>query len=1333
MDSNLSDVSQNNLEKIFSIHYNDLFSKFLTTNNQDLFTILKKQVLLHLKIIGKQYKFQLLSFFFDKYYNIFQAEQIRLKKIFIEINKISSNNYKNKYLNIYDVYIHCFKCNDAVHKCGNKLIIFDDLIFCLKCKKVYNKNQIKLFCKECKKTYLTCIRNFNEIKTKSLYRVAFMNYHCFSENEELIKCLNCGNYLYYDINNTKKNEITQKRIIDIYCVKCKLIFDTTKIYFPCKICGKNFKSEPQIYRNFSSHLKYMFLLIHSFMKEKYALPSSQIINNKSCNCNLNGILYYMHDDNGILFEGKKNGTRVITCNACYKIFKYDTFIWNCPFCGIKFNNDTFIKNKNQLNKMNNNKNFMNNRYIGNINNSILSLDKNYRIENKRECNNNCPIIHKRGLSMNNRIRTNYLNLNENNYHQKGVESNRQILNNKEIVNNSDFNNYFFINNNIQNNYSYNFPKNTCSLNNSKSFRNLKESLINNYNRCLDNNKTNKYFQINNFTTPNQTINTSKNQIQNFNIQNNRNNMNVIMKIDSKKYMKQNGINKKEIINNNVLYESKSIKNRDIKHVKSMANIKKYKININNDYNINHCIKLIPNKNINSNIKRKDIKYINQNKNNKSLINSNLNNNLISKTINECKNKKIFKKKNARLKENELLSYKIKRIHTIANNNNSIHISMYNSKNNSKNKIAYKSLNTSKNKNNYNNTSQKNIVQKTNNIKNNTKLFIDNMDNNKISFIFRENFIQPIHKKNNLSININNLNCIKRNKIIENTKLHYINEKRNNNSISLNKERNNSNRIYNIYDHNRKINLNNNFNYNNNFIKIIEVKNKINDSTKKRKLIIKKIDQIPNNKSKLIFHPYHKICNTDIKSNENSNKNIKTKMQVEEEKQCNLNFSINNYIPENKDDNIQRNNVYKAKVVNQINNNINKNINISINENENKENKSNKKEQNKKEEKYEQKIKLEKPYYKADKQNNIISTEKNIIKLSNKFNEKKMQIKPKISLIELKLYFSGNLKLNDLKNPKRKSSFDCRLSTSHFKLFNSQDIEQKTFDSNYYKIIRQIGKGTFGEIYLVQDPKNSKFFALKKIIINDATELRDNQEEYKLTWKLTHINPELKIVKKYGIEIKKLDKYNIVMYILMEASNCDWEKEIINRQKVQAYYQEIELLTILKSLVKTFKILQTMGISHRDVKPQNILCFGENGYKLTDFGEAKKRNVNISIKNIYGFEKDTTKQTLRGTELYMSPLLFKALRNHELECLEYNAYKSDVFSLGMCFLFASSLTYESLFDIREENDMKKVEEVIEKFLGKLYSKDYANIIIKMLQIDEKNRPDFIELSKILEIN
>ena len=253
------------------------------------------------------------------------------------------------------------------------------------------------------------------------------------------------------------------------------------------------------------------------------------------------------------------------------------------------------------------------------------------------------------------------------------------------------------------------------------------------------------------------------------------------------------------------------------------------------------------------------------------------------------------------------------------------------------------------------------------------------------------------------------------------------------------------------------------------------------------------------------------------------------------------------------------------------------------------------------------------------------------------------------------------------------------------------------------------------------------FALKKIIISDTLELRDNQEEYKLTWKLTHGNPELKIVKKYAIEIKKLDKYNLVMYILMEAANCDWEQELLNRQKANAFYTEEELISILKSLVNTFAILQKKGISHRDVKPQNILCFGNDGYKLSDFGEAKTKNHQIRIKNKYSFEKNTIKQTVRGTELYMSPILFRALQTKIIDATEYNAYKSDVFSLGMCFLLASSLDYHSLFEIREVFDMKIIEGVINKYLGKLYSKNYIDLLISMLQIDEKLRPDFVELS------
>ena len=356
----------------------------------------------------------------------------------------------------------------------------------------------------------------------------------------------------------------------------------------------------------------------------------------------------------------------------------------------------------------------------------------------------------------------------------------------------------------------------------------------------------------------------------------------------------------------------------------------------------------------------------------------------------------------------------------------------------------------------------------------------------------------------------------------------------------------------------------------------------------------------------------------------------------------------------------------------------------------------------------------------DKENNNNKENNNQINLTDNNNNNNYNI-----FQNMKFYFSI-YEQEIAQKINRTLSFDIRTSKKYFS-FNTDNCEIKTFDSNYYTIIRQIGKGSYGKIYLVEDPKTKEQFALKKIIIGDPLELKENQNEYKLTSKLTKLNPELKIVKKYAIETKKLDKYNLVMYVLMEVANCDWEQELINRQKDNAFYSEIELIEILKSLVNTLAELQRKGISHRDIKPQNILCFGQDGYKLTDFGEAKSKKKNYIKSNNY--EENTQKQTVRGTELYMSPILFKALQMNAVDGAQYNAYKSDVFSLGMCFLLASCLNYQSLYDIREVYDMDVLKEIVAKYL-KNYSNNYINLIINMLQINEKLRPDFIELNSMI---
>ena len=179
------------------------------------------------------------------------------------------------------------------------------------------------------------------------------------------------------------------------------------------------------------------------------------------------------------------------------------------------------------------------------------------------------------------------------------------------------------------------------------------------------------------------------------------------------------------------------------------------------------------------------------------------------------------------------------------------------------------------------------------------------------------------------------------------------------------------------------------------------------------------------------------------------------------------------------------------------------------------------------------------------------------------------------------------------------------------------------------------------------------------------------------------------------------------------------------------------MQILSNLVCTFAILQKQGISHRDIKPQNILCFDNNEYKISDFGEAKKiQNICVvnkrNKKYSYSYQDNTMKQTLRGTELYMSPVLFLALTTRPYSIVKHNTFKSDVFSLGMCFFLASCLDYDGLYEVREIiKNPSKTKLVVNRYLSKRYSEKYINLLASMLQINEKDRPDFIELEKAIE--
>jgi serine/threonine protein kinase len=288
---------------------------------------------------------------------------------------------------------------------------------------------------------------------------------------------------------------------------------------------------------------------------------------------------------------------------------------------------------------------------------------------------------------------------------------------------------------------------------------------------------------------------------------------------------------------------------------------------------------------------------------------------------------------------------------------------------------------------------------------------------------------------------------------------------------------------------------------------------------------------------------------------------------------------------------------------------------------------------------------------------------------------------------------------------------------------------KDFNIADYKIIKQIGQGTFGQIFMVED-KFHQNYALKKIIASSEIEIKGLKQEYQILYdiqsNLKDSKNRISIVNIYGLSTNQLDPTTYAMYVLMELGSCDWEKEVLERQKQKRYYTEQELMNILIVLVGTLAQLQKENISHRDIKPQNVLVFRNSNnvdYKLADFGEAKE---------LLGGSKHTEKQTLRGTELYMSPILFYGLRSRKIKkYIKHNAYKSDVFSLGLCLLFAATLCFEVLYDIRELQNNVSVKIIIEKYLKKRYSYKIISIICSMLDINETTRDDFIELKARIE--
>ena len=272
-----------------------------------------------------------------------------------------------------------------------------------------------------------------------------------------------------------------------------------------------------------------------------------------------------------------------------------------------------------------------------------------------------------------------------------------------------------------------------------------------------------------------------------------------------------------------------------------------------------------------------------------------------------------------------------------------------------------------------------------------------------------------------------------------------------------------------------------------------------------------------------------------------------------------------------------------------------------------------------------------------------------------------------------------------------------------------------FNIDNYTIKKTLGEGTNGVIYLVMNNTTKKFYAMKKLIANNISELDFLQKEFQICYQ----NPHPNVLTIYGVCVRCFDSTTFVLYVLMPLAEKDLEMEISERIRRKKYYKESELINMIKQLVEALYYLQKeRNVAHRDIKPENILIFKNHVLKLADFGEAKVNNANKK------------KKTIRGTEFYMSPILYEGNLKSKYD-IQHNPFKSDVFSLGYCFICASALDPEVINEIRQVKDQSKIKQILKKYFHNEYSDKYINLLLKMITLDENQRVDFIGLEKILQ--
>ena len=191
----------------------------------------------------------------------------------------------------------------------------------------------------------------------------------------------------------------------------------------------------------------------------------------------------------------------------------------------------------------------------------------------------------------------------------------------------------------------------------------------------------------------------------------------------------------------------------------------------------------------------------------------------------------------------------------------------------------------------------------------------------------------------------------------------------------------------------------------------------------------------------------------------------------------------------------------------------------------------------------------------------------------------------------------------------------------------------------YRLLKRLGSGGMGTVYLAEDPALHRTVALKVLVKTENTPpnlIRRFHSEAKTAAKLRH--PNIVTVFDSG----EADGH---LFLALEyVDGPDLEKVIRKKGRLQVE----RTIEILRQITRALDHAHSLGVVHRDIKPSNILLRRDGTATLTDLGLARAIDESAA-------SGITRAGYTVGTVDYMAPEQARSSKSADV--------RSDLYSLG----------------------------------------------------------------------